>query len=166
MSSTYRQSRNIEATLIDKINSILSNAGFNATIRKTFKQVYNIPINPNTKTCIICVRVGTTSHNFIEIGSNSTVRNPLVLIDIFASDDGQRLDIKDCLIAELKGGCRYYEYVINNGSVQSKTENGRIRVLDIDDTPLNFDTEKDELDPHDRFRHLITLTVSTGKVET
>ena len=49
--------------------------------------------------------------------------------------------------------------------MKTKTEAGRISVGDIDDTPINFDIDKDKLDVRDRFRHLISLSISLGKVE-
>jgi hypothetical protein len=75
------------------------------------------------------------------------------------------LDLKDFLIEILKHGLPYYEYTIDNGEVSEKTENGRIRVINIEDTPVDFDTPKDKLDPHDRYRTLLTLTVSLGRIE-
>jgi len=111
------------------------------------------------------VRCGVTNHVKAEVGGDATIRTAQVLIDIFASDDGQRLDIKDYIIRKVKGGLPYYEYTIVNGQLQSKTQNGRIRVLSIDDTPLEFDVDKDKLDIRDRYRHLLTLSISLGRVE-
>ncbi len=157
--SLYRISRNIEASLIDYLKPLFNIDWNSDRLEKTFTRIYNIEL-PS-----ICVRVGTSSHPKAQIGDDSTIRTIQVLIDIFAKSDGQRLDIKDWLITKLKTGCPYYEYTINNGTVESKTQNGRIRVLDISDTPINFDTDKNDLDVHDRFRHLLTLTISLGRVE-
>lgn len=159
MGNTYRQSRCIEASLIDFIQSKLTDSWSGINVTKTFSRVYEIGIPA------ICVRCGVTEHEKVEIGSDSTKRNPQVLIDIFANSDGLRLDLKDFLISELKGGCPYYLYEIENGAVKTKTLNGRIRVLRIDDDPINFDTEKNTLDNIDKYRHLITLSISLGKVE-
>ena len=114
----------------------------------------------------ICVRIGTTIHERVEVGSDSTWRTPQVLIDIFSTSDGQRLDLKDFLIEKLKGGMPYYEYEITNGVVTDKTQNGRIRILEITDNPINFDSDKDQLDVHDRYRHILALNISLGSVET
>ena len=156
----YRVSRNIEASLIQFIEDQLVGAWVGISVEKAFSRVYKIDLP------VICIRCGTTSHDSTEIGGNSTVRTPNVLIDIFAEDDGQRLDLKDFLIEKLRGGCVYYDYTITNGQIISKTANGRIRVLNIDDTPIDFDVEKSKLDVHDRYRHLLSLSVSLGRVET
>jgi len=160
MPTNYRESRNIEASLIDFIKDELQSASWTGiAVEKSFSRVTEATIPA------ILVRVGDTEHTKAEIGGNSTFRSPLVLIDIFATDDGLRLDLKDFLISKLKHGFPYYEYVINNGTVQSKTQNGRIRVDSISDTIVDLGVDKDNLDEIDRFRHLLTLTISSGIVE-
>jgi len=156
----YRISRNIEASIIDYLKGQFQADWNNDRVEKTFAKIYSIEL-PS-----ICIRVGTTEHETIEIGNNATLRTAQVLVDIFGSNDGNRLDIKDWLISKVKDGFIYYEYVIEDGKVKSKIENGRLRVLDIDDSPINFDLDKNNLDKHDRFRHIITLTISLGKIET
>lgn len=156
----YRISRNLEASIIKFIEAQLvlaSWTGINVT--KTFAKVYSLSL-PS-----ICVRVGDTAHEKVEVGSDSTKRDAQVLIDIFAENDGQRLDLKDFLIDILKGGLVYNEYTIVNGAISEIVPNGRIRVLSISDTPLDFNTGKSDLDVADRHRHLLSLSVSTGEVE-
>jgi hypothetical protein len=157
---SYRISRNIEASLIEYIKEELATANLNnVNVEKTFARVYDIQLPT------ICVRLGDTLHPRAELGSNSTYRTPSVLIDIFATSDGNRLDLKDFLVDVLKHGFVYYEYTIANGQIQTKTENGRVQVLTIDDSTVNLNTDKNILDVHDRYRHLLSLTISTGKVE-
>lgn len=155
----YRESRNIEASVIDYLTTELEASWTNIRVEKTFARIYDIDLPA------VCIRVGDTVHTKAEIGADSTVRTVQVLIDIFASSDGQRLDIKDFIIEKLRSGCIYYDYIIVDGAIQSKTANGRIRAMDIDDSGVNFDTDKDRLDPHDRYRTLITLSMSLGRIE-
>ena len=155
----YRISRNLEASFIDYLKTNLQIDWNIGRVEKTFAKIYDIEL-PS-----ICIRVGDTIHNKAEIGDNSTIRNVHVLIDIFATSDGQRLDLKDYIIKKIKNGLYYYDYEIENGQVKTKTQNGRIRILTIDETLINFGTEKQDLDVHDRFRHLVDLTISLGKVE-
>ena len=160
---SYRISRNFEASLIDFIEAELSSAGWtNTNVEKAFAKVYDT----DSKVSVICVRVGNTAHNRAEIGGNSTYRVPNVLIDIFATNDGNRLDLKDFLIDILKSGMPYYEYIITNGQVSNKTQNGRIKVLSIDDTIVNLNVDKNVLDVRDRYRHLLSLQTELGRVET
>jgi len=161
----YRRSRNIEASIIQYLQTEFDNDWNGITVEKTFSRVYEIPMNEKNKTACVCVRLGVTAHDPVEIGSNSTKREPQILIDVFASSDGQRLDLKDYIVEKIKNGLVYYEYVIENGQVKTKTQNGRITVLTMEDAPIDFDTEKNLLEVHDRYRHLLTLTISINQVE-
>ena len=155
----YKTSRNLEASIIDFLTSKMAGSWSNVEVTKAWNKVrdLNMPV--------VLIRCGTTLHNPVEVGGSSTWREPNILIDIFASGDGQRLDLKDFIISEIRGGCPYYIYEIENGAVKSKTLDGRIRVTTIDDEPINFDLDKDVTDVYERFRHLISLSVATGKVE-
>jgi len=156
----YRISRNIEATLIQYIEAELVTASWNnVTVEKSFSKVYDINLP------VICVRLKDTVHNKSEIGTESTHRNATVFIDVFARDDGGRLDLKDFLVSILKRGCPYYEYTIANGSIQDKTQNGRLRVTNLTDTMVDLGFDKADLAVHDRYRHLLTLTISLGRLE-
>ena len=161
---TYRQSRNLEKSIRDYIKTYLTNSAPDWTdldVIKTFAQIKNDKLTPP----IICVRCGVEDHAKIQLGNNSTLRTTQILIDIFGSSDGNKADIKDWLIEILKDGCSYNEYVITNGIVDSQTETGRIRVINIEDTPINLDDNKNNLDTIDRYRQLLTIEISTGKVE-
>jgi hypothetical protein len=156
----YRPSRNFEATIIDYIKDSLDITDWTGiSVEKSFNRVYDLPVP------VICVRVENTIHEKIEIGDNYTIRNAIILIDIFASSDGQRLDLKDFLIEKLKNGMPYYEYIIEEGRIIDKIYIGRLNVISISDTPIDFNVDKSNLDKHDRCRHLLTLTVTTSKVE-
>jgi len=155
----YRISRNAEASIIQFLETELASAWSGIAVEKSFARIYEIKL-PS-----ICVRCRDSIHTKAELGSNSTTREISVLIDIFASDDGMRLDLKDFLIEKLKHGIPYYLYEIENGQIKSKTLNGRLTTLEMTESPINFDTEKSELDSRDRYRHLITLRLSRGKIE-
>jgi len=156
----YRAFRNIEASIIDKLKANLAVDWSDVNIEKTFARIYNLSL-PS-----ICVRCGTTSHDKAELGSSATIRKTQVLIDVFATSDGLKLDLLDYLVDKIKAGFPYYEYAIANGAVQTKTLNGRIRVLDIDVTHVNFDQDRDKLDLHDKHRGLITLIIGLGRLES
>ena len=156
----YRQSRAYEASIVDHLTTQLQTSWSNVTVKNYFPDIDRSDLP------IICVVAGRTQHSRVEIGSSSTRRDVQIFIHIFAENDGQRLDLKDYLISVLKDGCTYYDYIIANGQVSSKTENGNIVVTSISDNPIDLLTEKSELEETDRYRHLIELTVRTGKVET
>ena len=164
--ATYRRTRNLEASLIDYIIAQLASASWTGIgVVKGFEEAYglNLPV--------IAVRSESSVVNHGEIGDNAEVRDYQVLINIFATSDGQRLDLKDFLIDILKVGCAYYEYKTKKSLdgrstiVDTKTQNGRIRITKIGDTSVKFDVEKDKLVVHDRYRHLLSLTVSRNILE-
>lgn len=159
MSTTYRPSRNIEASFVDYLTDNFNTDWTNVSVKKGMAQVYSINLP------VVCIRCGITEHAKAEIGGNATIRTAQVLIDIFATSDGQRLDMKDYIVEKIKSGIAYYDYEIENGIVKTKTSNGRIRVTTIDDVPVDFNVDKNKLDIHDRYRHLITLEISLGRVE-
>lgn len=162
----YKTTRNCEATLVDFLTDSLAESPYsweNITITKSFAQVYELTLP------VICLSAENTSYEKIQIGDNSFERTVTVIIDFFAENDGMKLDLKDSIIAILKDGCPYYEYKTKKEGrttvVDTKTQNGRIRIINIDDTPVNFAVEKDKLDIRDRYRHRLTLTISLGRIE-
>lgn len=156
----YRVSRNLEKSIKDYIATNVATDWTGITVQMGWAGI------EKTELPIITVRINATAHNWIEVGSSSTYREAQILVDIFAKNDGQRLDLKDYLIEKLKGGLTYNEYTISGGVVTTTTANGRIRILEIRDFAISFDTNKDTLDEKDKYRHLITLTVATSKTES
>jgi len=159
MATTYRVSRNIEASFIDQLTTNFDAdwSGINTT--KSFAKVYEMELPA------VCVRCGVTSHDRAQLGDNSTIRTAQVLLDFFCTSDGQKLDLLDYTVGKIKGGLIYYNYEIENGIVKTKTADGRIRIMDIDITHINFEVDRNTLDKHDRFRALITLEVRLSFLE-
>ncbi len=156
----YRQSRNFEISTKDYIETQLNIAFPNPTIN-TYRGWEEV--SGNNVPCVT-VRLGETTHPRVGVGSFATRRELTLLIDIFATGDGQRLDVKDFLISILKKSWDYEEYTITGGASSSVT-NGKITCIGISDTEVNLGIDKDELDKADRYRHLITIQVTNGKVE-
>ncbi len=156
----YRVSRDIEASLVDFLKPLfLADWGIDR-IEKTFKNVKGINLP------MLVLRAGETDHTKAEVGDTATIRTTQVLIDIFANSDGQKLDIKDWLINNIKDGCPFLEHTVVDGEVDSTVLFGRIRVLTIEDTPVDFGIQKDDLEIPDRFHNLVTLGISIGRIET
>lgn len=164
--ATYRESRNIEATVIDFLTDQLEIAGWqNINVVKGFNEVYSMKVENFSQTGAISVRLSDTIHEKVEIGSTDTRRTVLIFLDIFATSDGQRLDIKDFLISILKQNIDYYEYTTSGSKVTSKIANGRLVFTEIKDSPIDLGVNKSLLSVQDRYRHFITLTGRLGKVE-
>lgn len=162
----YRVSRNLEASLLDFVVAQLASANWNnIVVEKSFSRIAGLQMDQAKNQAAICIRASDTNRKRVELGSDLVVRSELVLIDVFATSDGQRLDLVDFLGEILIRGVPYYEYQTAPNSVLQKIQNGRIRVLTMDDTPVNFGVDKSSLDVQDRYRHTISLTISLGKVE-
>ena len=164
--SVYRVSRNLEASFISFLQETLAETPYlwnDIQVIKGFARAYEI------STPTIAVRAENTVYDFVEIGSNNFTRTIQVFINIFADSDGLRLDLKDCIVEILKEGLIYNEYeIIKSGrtATATPTPKGRIRIQKISDTPIDFNIDdKTKLNERDKYRHLLTLTVSIGKVE-
>ncbi|MBN1467732.1 MAG: hypothetical protein JW924_03320 [Fusobacteriaceae bacterium] len=163
--SIYRISRNIEKSTIDRIRTILAeNSWVGITVEKTFARIYEI------ETPSICVRAGETIHKFVEVGTDATQREVQILVDIFAKNEGQMLDLKDTLVENLKHGWDYFEYNVKKEAgkdavYDSKARCGRLEIVSLTEAPVNFNLPKSDLDIHDRHRWLLTITIRYSKVE-
>jgi len=150
----YRNYRNIEASLIDYITYELAHASPPWIIRveKSFAEVYK-----GTLPCI-CISEEDSDVKRREIGSNSYWEDILVSIRIFATSDGQRLDLAAWMLSKIMPGTNYYEYTITNGVVSSKTLKGTINVLSITANRKEL-RATDNLDVMDRYRHILSFKV-------
>ena len=158
---SLRISRNLEGSIVQFIEAqLILDAWKNITVYKGFARAYK------TATPIITVRASDSDHPQFEIGSTATVRETLIFIDVFGSNEENRLDLKDWLVEILKNGVTYYAYTLTAGEVTSKVKEGKIRIITMKDSPINFNTAKNELATQDKYRWLVTLTVETGKIET
>lgn len=160
----YRRSRAIEASLIDYIKMKLSLDNWkDINVEKSFARVYKL------KLPVIAVHVGNTRFNKLEVGTNAMIRNPLIFIDVFGSDDSIKWDLTDWLISNLKNGFPYYDYSIEKDETGSrvveKREAGHIYLKDMYITEVVLSEDKSELDEHDRYRVRITLDTSLNIIE-
>jgi len=147
----YRNYRNLEASLIDFITTQLTTDGWtNIRVEKAFAEVYKKPLPA------ICVSMEESDPYRREIGSDSYLEDILVSIRIFATSDGQRLDLASWMLSKVIPGVDYYEYTIVDGVVSSKTSKGRIFTLEV---TVNRKELKnvDNLDVADRYRHIISF---------
>lgn len=155
----YRISRNTEASLIDWLTEELANAGWSGIrIEKAFSEVYN-----GTSPCIL-VNVLETRPEKLEIGSKTNLKYFTVNIRVFATSDGQRLDLSDFITDLLEDDIDYYNYTITNRVVSSKILTGRIVILRFFENRKELQNSEN-LEKEDRYRHLLSfecLVVESG----
>jgi hypothetical protein len=163
----YRNTRNFEASVIDFLNGIFEQSGgySNITVEKTFKRIYGLQMDINTGAAAVCVRALGSDLPKVELGSNAIQRTVTIMIDIFATSDGQREDLKDYIIYYIKRGVPYFQYQTSGATITSKVQCGYLRVMRIDDTPVNFNVDKNQLQVADRYRHALAIKMTTGMIE-
>lgn len=150
--AAWRKSRNIEASLVDFITAELSTDGWTGIeVLKGFPQEYK------GKAPFIGVEVLELIPEKLEIGSKTYIKNYIVKIRIFSTNDGQRLDLSDWLFDELENDVNYYAYTITSGAVSTKTLTGKLAILKW----LNNEKElqnTENLEKEDRYRHLLSFS--------
>jgi len=164
MAGKYRHTRNIEASLIDFIKIKLEEDGWKSiNVEKSFARVYKLQLP------VILIKVPTTNYEKLEVGSNIILRNPVIYIEIFGSDDGNKLDLKDWVIDTIKNGFDYYEYTIekqeDGGKVTRKDKVGYVFIRRITETEVNLGVDKSSLDEHDRYRTLLTINATLNYIQ-
>jgi hypothetical protein len=148
----YRYSRNLEATIVDYITAELDADDWTGiTVLKGFPESYK------GMTPFIGVEALDRPITSKEIGSTTIWLDIVVTIRIFAENDGQRLDLSDWLVDDkMRSNINYYDYVIEDGEVSTKTLAGKIRFLSIpEDRKELVNTEG--LIAEDRYRHIIRV---------
>jgi hypothetical protein len=155
----YRISRNIEASLIDFIKEELTTDGWiDIRVEKSFSEVYT-----GTLPCI-CINVLEINPTKLEIGSKTNLKYFTVNIRIFATSDGQRLDLSDWLLDELEDDVDYYSYTVTNGVVVEKVLIGKIVITRwFDNRKELINTEI--LEKEDRYRHLLSFECIVAESE-
>lgn len=147
----YRISRNIEASLIDRITADLATDGWSGIrIEKSFAEVYK-----GTLPCI-CINALEIRPEKLEIGSKTNLKYFTVNIRIFATSDGQRLDLSDWLLDKLEDDTDYYSYTITGGIVSAKVLAGRIVITKFFDNRKEL-VNTEILEKEDRYRHLLSM---------
>ena len=157
--STYRESRNLEASLIDFLKIELNEDGWTGiNVEKSLKQ-------SQIKIPVILIYVQDVDPQQKEIGSGDYLRFPTVIIRIFADNDGQRLDLADWILEKLEDNIEYYEYVVTNGAVSSKNLAGNIVIRKIirNEKELS-NTNPEVLEKEDRYRHRIEVSIFVGLI--
>jgi hypothetical protein len=148
---TYRISRNVEASVVDYLVTQLASAGWTGVrVEKGFVQAYG-----GTLPCIT-VDVFDRPDSRREIGSNTLSKFITLELRVFATSDGNRLDLNDWLTELIMAGIPYYEYIISSGVVSGKTLKGMINVIDIKTNRKEL-INLENLSLEDKFRHILSL---------
>lgn len=147
----YRLSRNCEASIIDYITDQLEEDNWkDIRVVKSFAEVY--------KGTLPCINVNVSDRPDIrrELGSDILSKFINIEVRIFATSDGNRLDLSDWMIEKIMAGVEYYGYTITNGEVAEKELQGRINFISITQNRKEL-RATDNLVKEDRYRQLISF---------
>jgi len=154
---TYRESRNIEASVVDYLTEELIEHGWSGVnLYKVFAQVYKQSLPA------ILVNVNTTDTVRFEIGSKHYLNYYNIYFRIFGENDGNRLDLTDWLLKTLERDIPYNEYTVENGQVANKQQKGMITILKISRNEREF-VNTEILDKEDRYRQLLVVQCYIAK---
>lgn len=150
--------RNLENSLKDFLDakvildSVTDINGVNVPIRVGRKNDSNWSLP-----CITVYFESETSTRF-ELGSNNTLDLELMIIDIFATNEGERIDLAHWVKETIKDGFTYYSYTPNESDPQNPTKvAGDLTTVDfITNTRVSLGVNVDPIDAH---RHRISIQV-------
>lgn len=157
MSNYFSEPRNVELSIIDYIETQVNSAWSGISTVKSFSQAYK------TTRPVVCILLHDTDSIRREVGSTSLNNTYNILIHIFSTSDGQRIDLSNFILNQLKEGCVYYEFSQTSGSpgTLSKTANGRIHVTQfLSNQKIDFGDDSDEWD---KFRSFISILVKKSE---
>ena len=110
---------------------------------------------------VIAIRLNVVNTNLLEIGSRQTDDVYNLIIDIFATSDGQKLDLAQYIKTLILNDWVYYLWARGSGSTMDKTSNGKVVFNSfIQDSPI---FHLDDVDVSDRFRYIISTNVRVAK---
>ena len=153
--SYFRDSRNVELSLLYYLETNLNNDWSGITIVKTFKHAYATSVDVP----IVCVRLADISTTRREIGATTLENRYLLIIDVFSRSDAQRLDLSDYIKDKLKDGWVHYTHSHPSGDNTSldRVADGRDFITDfITDAKIDFGEGADE---KDKYRQNISIRV-------
>jgi hypothetical protein len=151
--SNFGLDRNVDLSTIYALEEAIEASWDNVTVVLGF---------PNTAKAndlpIIAIRLLSIDSSRKEIGAITFEDIYTFIIDIFATSDGQRLDLASFIKDTINGLWTYYEHGHPSGdnSTLTRTEAGKIIFKQIiNNARVDF---YDDIDAVDRFRHSITFT--------
>ena len=153
MSTPFRVSRNVELSVLDYLDTELASHWTGVTLVKGFQQAYKAALP------VVCVRLISTASNRKEIGNYELKKLHNIVIDIFATSDGQRLDLADFITDTIAQGIPYYTFSNQSGSPAEleKIADGKLVINSfLDNSRLEFG---EDVEIQDKFRHIISFTV-------
>ena len=155
---TWRLYRNIENSLKDFLDIEISNDSLTAEDGSSI--VVRVGRKEDDNWTLPCISLYVESETLerFEIGSNKRDDRQLIIIDIYATNEGERLDLAKWLIDTINDGWRYYTYSYNSSNPESPTKvaGGWTSVDFLENTRVTLGQNIDIWDAH---RQRISINV-------
>ena len=156
--SNFRLYRNLENSLKDFLDTSISNDSLTGENGETINVYVGRKNDDNWSLPCISLYLESETLERFEIGSNKRQNIQLIIIDIYANSEGERLDLAKWLVDTINDGWTYYTYAYNSSTPESptKTAGGLVNVNFNTNTRVALGQNVDEFDAH---RHRISITV-------
>lgn len=156
----YGISRNVKKSTLEFIQDVLRIA-----CRTDVTAIYESKRDTETPMPNVTVQLSNNFDKSVECGDTLTVRDFLVIVDVRAKDDADKLDLSDLLYKEMKGGWYYNKYESTEGAISGSHRKGRLDVITRSNTPVDLQVEKSRLAISDQHRQRLTFRVSPNIIE-
>ena len=153
--SYYRTSRNVEKSVHYYLETSINTDWTGITTVQTWNKVYAKDI----ELPIVCIRLANIESTRLEIGTDTLDDRYLIIVDIFATSNGQLIDLADYIKTKLISGWIHYDWSHESGSNQTltRTTNGRDIVINfINNTKIDV---PESGDVKDKYRWSISVSV-------
>lgn len=153
--STWRKYRNLQASLVD----FLSAQAVTDVLKDLDGESINFRVGRKndtfTLTTISVYMESETAPRF-EIGSNQREDKQLIIIDIYAKNEADRLDLAKWVRDSINNGWTYYTYSNNivNPDSPTKVAGKKVNVDFLTNGHVKLGTDVDVFDSH---RHQLTI---------
>jgi len=158
MPSYFRPTRNVELSTLYYLENSLNSDWSGITVVKKFTDAYKEPLP------VIAMNISNVYSHRKEVGATTLLNDYVLSIDIFASSDGQRIDLADYITDKIKDNWTFYTHSQTPGSPTSLTRvaNGSLFVTRFSSS-YKVDLGSEGVNTYDRFRHYIEVTVRTSQ---
>lgn len=156
MAQNFGKIRNVELSTIYYLETQFSSGWTGITIQKGYPNFTKV--NPP----VVAMRINNILNPQKEIGSRATNDILNIVVDIFATSDGQKLDLAQYLTTLItQNNWTYYVWSRGSGETMDKVDSGKVVYSGMIQNAPVFHT--DDVDSAERFRHTLSFDV---RVET
>ena len=154
----YRLYQNLQNSLVDKLQAQITSDGLTGDNSQSISVRASRKNDDNWALPAISVYFESETATRFELGSNKRDDRQLIIIDIYATNENERLSLAKWLVDTINDGWQYYTYAYNSVNPESptKTAGGWVNVNFLTNEPVNLVQTVSEIDAH---RHRVSISV-------